>query len=266
MVDNRPVSIDAGDGTTYNPRAYKSLPGPITLKKALANSQNNATMFLMSQVGPTAVSTMAKNMGITSPVPAFPSIALGSFEASVYDMVGAYSVFVNHGIWTEPIYLLRIEDKNGNVIYERKPRIKVVLDEQTAYVMTDMLKAVIKEGTGVRLGWKYNLTNPIGGKTGTTNNNSDGWFMGITPDLVTGVWTGAEDRAIHFSSTDFGEGANTALPIFGIYMQKVYADKTLNYTKGDFPVPKGGVTITLDCGAYTKQQSGETELDKKLGF
>ena len=266
MVDNRPVSIDAGDGTTYNPRSHKSLPGPITLKKALANSQNNATMFLMSQVGPTAVSTMTKNMGITSPVPAFPSIALGSFEASVYDMVGAYSVFVNHGIWTEPIYLLRIEDKNGNVIYERKPRIKVVLDEQTAYVMTDMLKAVIKEGTGVRLGWKYNLTNPIGGKTGTTNNNSDGWFMGITPDLVTGVWTGAEDRAIHFSSTDFGEGANTALPIFGIYMQKVYADKTLNYTKGDFPVPKGGVTITLDCGAYTKQQSGETELDKKLGF
>lgn len=266
MVDNLPVSIDAGDGTTYNPRAFRSLPGPITLKKGLAHSQNNATMFLMKQVGATAVSTLAKNMGITSPVPAFPSIALGSFEASVYDMVGAYSVFANHGIWTEPIYLLRIEDKNGNVIYERKPRIKVVLDEQTAYVMTDMLKGVIRDGTGVRLGWKYKLNNPIGGKTGTTNNNSDGWFMGITPELVTGVWTGAEDRAIHFTSTDFGEGANTALPIFGLYMQKVYADQNLKYTKGDFPVPKGGVTTTLDCGAYTKQQSGETELDKKLGF
>ena len=266
MVDNLPVSIDAGDGTTYNPRAFRSLPGPITLKKGLAHSQNNATMFLMKQVGATAVSTLAKNMGITSPVPAFPSIALGSFEASVFDMVGAYSVFANHGIWTEPIYLLRIEDKNGNVIYERKPRIKVVLDEQTAYVMTDMLKGVIREGTGVRLGWKYKLNNPIGGKTGTTNNNSDGWFMGITPELVTGVWTGAEDRAIHFTSTDFGEGANTALPIFGLYMQKVYADQNLKYTKGDFPVPKGGVTTILDCGAYTKQQSGETELDKKLGF
>lgn len=266
MVDNLPVEIDAGDGTMYRPRAYKPLPGPITLRKALANSQNNATAFMMKQVGATAVSTLIKNMGITSPVPSFPSIALGSFEASVYDMVGAYSVFVNHGVWTEPIYLLRIEDKNGNVIYERKPRVKVVMDEQTAYVMTDMLKAVVKEGTGVRLGWKYKLTNPIGGKTGTTNNNSDGWFMGITPELVTGVWTGAEDRAIHFTLTDNGDGATTALPVFGLYMQKVYADGTLKYTKGDFPVPKGGVTTTLDCGAYSREQSGQTELDKKLGF
>jgi penicillin-binding protein 1A len=132
--------------------------------------------------------------------------------------------------------------------------------------MTDMLKAVVKEGTGVRLGWKYKLTNPIGGKTGTTQNNSDGWFMGITPELVTGVWTGAEDRAIHFSSTNFGEGANTALPIFALYMQKVYADPTLKYTKGDFPLPKGGIATTIDCGAYTQQQAGESEVDKKLGF
>ena len=266
MVDNLPVSIDAGDGKTYTPAAYKPLPGPITLKKALAHSQNNATMFLMKQVGQTAVATLIKNLGITSPIPVVPSIALGSFEASVYDMVGAYSVFVNHGIWTEPIYLLRIEDKNGNVIYERKPRIKVVMDEQTAYVMTDMLKGVVREGTARRLTWKYKLTNPIGGKTGTTNKNSDGWFMGITPELVTGVWTGAEDRAIHFTLTDNGDGATTALPVFGLYMQKVYADKTLKYTKGDFPLPKGGVTTTLDCGAYSQQQSGQTELDKKLGF
>lgn len=265
-VANEPVSIDAGDGTTYTPRAYNSIPGTLTLKKALAHSQNYVTAYMMKQVGATAVATLTKNMGVTSPVPAYPSIALGSFDASVYDMVGAYSVFVNHGVWTEPIYLLRIEDKNGNVIYERRPRIKVVLDEQTAYVMTDMLKAVVKEGTGVRLGWKYNLTNPIGGKTGTTQNNSDGWFMGITPELVTGVWTGAEDRAIHFSTTSFGEGANTALPIFALYMQKVYADPKLKYSRGDFPLPKGGVTTTLDCGAYTRQQSGETELDKKLGF
>lgn len=265
-VANEPVSIDAGDGTVWTPNAYNPIPGTLTLKKALANSQNYVTAYMMKQVGQTAVATLTKNMGITSDVPAVPSICLGSFDASVYDMVGAYSVFVNHGVWTEPIYLLRIEDKNGNVIYERRPKIKVVLDEQTAYVMTDMLKAVVKEGTGVRLGWKYNLTNPIGGKTGTTQNNSDGWFMGITPELVTGVWTGAEDRAIHFSSTSFGEGANTALPIFGLYMQKVYADPTLKYTKGDFPLPKGGITTTIDCGAYTKQQSGENELDKKLGF
>jgi penicillin-binding protein 1A len=265
-VANEPVSIDAGDGTVWTPKAYNPIPGNLTLKKALANSQNYVTAYMMKQVGQTAVATLTKNMGITSDVPAVPSICLGSFDASVYDMVGAYSVFVNHGVWTEPIYLLRIEDKNGNVIYERRPKIKVVLDEQTAYVMTDMLKAVVKEGTGVRLGWKYKLTNPIGGKTGTTQNNSDGWFMGITPELVTGVWTGAEDRAIHFSSTNFGEGANTALPIFALYMQKVYADPTLKYTKGDFPLPKGGITTTIDCGAYTQQQTGESELDKKLGF
>jgi len=265
-VANEPVSIDAGDGTVWTPKAYNPIPGNLTLKKALANSQNYVTAYMMKQVGQTAVATLTKNMGITSDVPAVPSICLGSFDASVYDMVGAYSVFVNHGVWTEPIYLLRIEDKNGNVIYERRPKIKVVLDEQTAYVMTDMLKAVVQEGTGVRLGWKYKLTNPIGGKTGTTQNNSDGWFMGITPELVTGVWTGAEDRAIHFSSTNFGEGANTALPIFALYMQKVYGDPTLKYTKGDFPLPKGGITTTIDCGAYTQQQSGESELDKKLGF
>ena len=265
-VANEPVSIDAGDGTFWTPKAYNPIPGNLTLKKALANSQNYVTAYMMKQVGQTAVATLTKNMGITSDVPAVPSICLGSFDASVYDMVGAYSVFVNQGVWTEPIYLLRIEDKNGNVIYERRPKVKVVLDEQTAYVMTDMLKAVVKEGTGVRLGWKYKLTNPIGGKTGTTQNNSDGWFMGITPELVTGVWTGAEDRAIHFSSTNFGEGANTALPIFALYMQKVYADPKLKYTKGDFPLPKGGIATTIDCGAYTQQQAGESELDKKLGF
>lgn len=265
-VPNEPVGIDAGDGTIWTPKAHNPIPGSLTLKKALANSQNYITAYMMKQVGQTAVATLTKNMGITSDVPAVPSICLGSFEASVYDMVGAYSVFVNHGVWTEPLYLLRIEDKNGNVIYERRPKVKVVLDEQTAYIMTDMLKTVVKEGTGVRLGWKYKLTNPIGGKTGTTNNNSDGWFIGITPELVTGVWTGAEDRAIHFSTTSFGEGANTALPIFGLYMQKVYADPTLKYSKGDFPLPKGGITTIIDCGAYSQQQSGQSEQDKKLGF
>ncbi|MEO8794870.1 MAG: transglycosylase domain-containing protein [Daejeonella sp.] len=260
-VANEPVTIDG-----WTPRAYKPLPGYLTLKTALAHSQNYVTAYMMKQVGATAVSTLIKNMGITSDVPAYPSICLGTFDASVYDMVGAYSAFVNLGVWTEPLYLLRVEDKNGNVIYERKPKIKVALNPQTAYVMTSMLKAVVTEGTGRRLRGRYNLNNPIGGKTGTTQNNSDGWFMGITPQLVTGVWTGAEDRAIHFASTEQGEGANSALPIFALYMKSVYADKSLNYTKGDFEAPKGGTTITLDCGAYSKQESGETELDERLGF
>ncbi|MGB4774644.1 MAG: transglycosylase domain-containing protein [Daejeonella sp.] len=262
-VPNVPVTVDG-----WTPKGgSKGLSGYITIKKALAFSQNYVTAYMMKEVGATAVATLTKNMGITSEVPNYPSICLGSFDASIYDMVGAYSVFANHGIWTEPIYLLRIEDKNGNVIYEQKPKVKVVLDPQTAYVMTDMLKGVVIQGTGRRLrSAPYSLTNPIGGKTGTTQNNSDGWFMGITPQLVTGVWTGCEDRALHFTSTSLGEGANSALPVFGKYMKKVYADPKLKYTKGDFEPPKGGLNITLDCGAYNKQQSGETEVDEKLGF
>jgi penicillin-binding protein 1A len=245
-VPNEPVEIEG-----WTPNASKPLPGSITLKRALAYSQNYVTAYMMKQVGATAVSTLIKKMGVTSDVPAYPSICLGTFDASVYDMVGAYSAFVNHGTWTEPIYLLRIEDKNGNMLYERKPKVVFALNEQTAYVMTQMLKGVVENGTGSRLRYKYGLTNPIGGKTGTTQNNSDGWFMGITPQLVTGVWTGCEDRAIHFFSTNQGEGANSALPIFALYMKKVYADGKLNYSKGDFEPPKGEQTIAFDCDTYT---------------
>jgi penicillin-binding protein 1A len=246
QLPNSPVTIDgwtpSGGG---NP-----LPGYITLKKALAFSQNWVTARVMDQVGATSVKTLIQKMGITSDVPAYPSICLGSFDASLYDMVGSYSTFVNHGVWTEPVYIMHIEDRNGNVLYEKKPKIVVALDPQTAYVMTDMLKGVIQNGTGSRLQWKYNLRNPIGGKTGTTQNNSDGWFIGITPELVTGVWTGCEDRAVHFRSTSLGGGTNSALPVFALYMKKVYADKSLNYTKGDFEAPQGGVNITIDCEAY----------------
>ena len=245
MAPNSPISVEG-----WAPRAYKPIPGPISLKTALAYSQNYATAYLMGQVGATAVSTLIKKMGVTSDVPAYPSIALGSFDASVFDMVGAYSVFANQGIWTEPTYLDRIEDKNGNVLYERKAKVVIAMNPQTAYAMTDMLKGVVQRGTGRRLVYTYKLTNPIGGKTGTTQNNSDGWFIGITPQLVTGVWTGADDRGIHFISTDQGGGANSALPIFGLYMQKVYNDATLKYSKGDFEPPKGGSTITLNCDAY----------------
>jgi penicillin-binding protein 1A len=272
-VNNVPITV-TGYGEPWTPNGYNSIPGVLTLRKALANSQNYITAWLMQQVGPTAVANLIKRMGITSPVPPYPSIALGSFEASVYDMTGAYSAFVNHGVWTEPIYLTRIEDKNGNELYSRKPKVVQALNEQHAYVMTYMLKGVIEQGTGVRLRYKYGLNNPIGGKTGTTNNNSDGWFMGITPQLVAGVWTGCEDRAIHFRSTNLGEGANTALPIFALFMKKVYADGSLGIKKGDFEPPKGGLTITLDCNQYQapnhskgngKSTSG-SDLDERLGF
>jgi penicillin-binding protein 1A len=267
-VNNVPDTI-YGYGKPWCPGSDPSetVSGMITLRKALARSQNWVTAHVMKQVTPEPVMQLIKKMGITSDVPPYPTICLGTFNASVLDMTGAYSVFANEGLWTEPTYLLRIEDKNGNLLYEHKPRVVQAMNPQTAYVMTYMLKGVVDEGTGWRLRSKYGLRNPIGGKTGTTQNNSDGWFIGITPQLVTGVWTGAEDRAIHFRTTRLGEGANSALPIFALYMKKVYENAGLGVKKNiDFAMPKNGVDITLDCNAYTQQQQGTAEVESKLGF
>ncbi|MET3113427.1 penicillin-binding protein 1A [Pedobacter sp. CG_S7] len=265
-VMNEPVSIDVPGGQPWVPRSSGTIPGPITLQKALANSQNYITAYLMKQVGPTAVSTLAQKMGITSDVPAYPSIALGSFNASIYDMVGAYSVFANKGVWTEPTYILRIEDKNGIVLYDKRPSVHPALNEEVAYVMTRMLRGVVQNGTGSRLSYKYGIKTPIGGKTGTTQNNSDGWFMAITPQLVAGVWTGCEDRAFHFISTREGEGANTALPIFAGFMKRVYANPKLKIGKEDFAAPKNGTSIVYDCNQYQLQDSTKTTQEDKLGF
>jgi penicillin-binding protein 1A len=267
-VDNVPVTI-TGYGDPWTPKQSSSdlLQGSITLRRALGWSQNYIAAYVMNEVKPLPVMELIKKMGITSNVPAYPSIALGSFNASVYDMTGAYSVFANHGTWTEPTYLLRIEDKNGNVIYTHTPKVVQAMDAQTAYVMTYMLKGVIEDGTGSRLIRTYGFHNPVGGKTGTTQDNSDGWFMGITPQLVTGVWTGCEDRDIHFRSTRLGEGANSALPIFAGFMKRVYDNPALGIKRNvDFDAPKGGVSIVMDCNAYKQQQQGTGEVDKKLGF
>ncbi len=269
QVDNVPVTI-YGYGTPWTPGSSptETLPGAITLRQALAHSQNWVTAYVMNEVKPTPVVELIKKMGINSDVPAYPSICLGVFNASVFDMTGAYCVFANHGIWTEPTFILRVEDKNGNVIYTHTPRVVQAMDVQSAYVMTYMLKGVIEDGTGSRLQRApYSLTNPIGGKTGTTQENSDGWFMGITPQLVTGVWTGCEDRDIHFRSTRLGEGANSALPIFALFMKKVYANAALHIKKDvDFDPPKNGTNVILDCDQYKQQQQGTGEVDKKLGF
>ncbi len=199
----------------------------------------------MKEVGPVPVANLIKKMGITTAVQPYPSICLGVFDASVYDMVGAYSAFANHGVWTEPTFILRIEDQKGNVLYTHKPRIAQALNEQTAYVMTDMMKGVIENGTGSRLMYKYGIRNPVAGKTGTPQDNSDGWFIGMVPQLVTGVWTGCEDPDIHFRSTSLGEGANSALPIFALYMKKVYANEELGIKKNvDFDPPRAPLTIT----------------------
>ena len=267
-VDNVPVTI-SGYGEDWTPKSSPedAKPGLVTLREALAHSLNYVMAYVMREVKPEPVVAQIKKMGITTKVDPYPSICLGVFSASVFDMTGAYSVFANHGFWNEPSYLLRIEDKNGNVLYEHKPKGVQAMNEQTAYVMTYMLKGVIEDGTGSRVRYKYGLTNPIAGKTGTTQNNSDGWFIGVTPQLVTGIWTGCEDPDIHFRSTYLGEGANTAAPIFALYMKKVYANADLGIKKDvDFDAPKTPLTITLDCNAYKQQQPGNTQTEKKLNF
>ncbi|MFC3198914.1 penicillin-binding protein 1A [Parapedobacter deserti] len=265
QVPNVPLTVGSGP-YAWTPRG-ESVGSPITLRRALAHSQNYATAYMINEVGARSVATLTKRMGVTSEVPEYPSIALGAYEASLYDMVGAYSAFVNHGVLMEPIYILRVEDKNGMTIYERTPRVTKVLNSESAYIMVDMLKSVVDEGSGRRLRFRYSFTNPMGGKTGTTNDNADAWFIGITPELVSGVWTGAEDRGISFSSMAEGQGAQAALPVFALYMQKVYADASLGYSKGDFPLPEGGLTRELDCNKYRElMPDEEPRLDDRLGF
>ncbi|MFD0748638.1 penicillin-binding protein 1A [Mucilaginibacter calamicampi] len=269
-LPNTPITITSPGAPDWTPRsAGKPIPGPLTLKSALAFSQNWVTARLMNEVTPQPVAEMIKSLGIKEPVPEVPSICLGVFDATVMEMTAAYSAFVNHGVWTEPTYLLRIEDKNGTPIYTNTPKVKQVMDEEVAYKMVDMLQGVvdIKGGTGNRVRWMFDLTGPIGGKTGTTNDNSDGWFIGVTPKLVTGIWTGCEKRDFHFRSLNNGEGANSALPIFGLYMQKVYANQALGIQKGIvFDPPKNPLTSPLDCSAYNQEVQGTGEVEKKLGF
>ncbi len=255
----------------WTPRGTVQGGDPITLKNAIKYSQNFATAFVINEVGASSVADLTRKMGVTSDVPNYPSIALGAYEASVYDMVGAYSAFVNHGTWIEPTMILRIEDKNGTPIYERTPKVLKVLNSESAYIMVDMLRGVVDGGTGsrVRRAEYGGLTIPMGGKTGTTNGNADAWFIGFTPQLVAGVWTGAEDPKISFSSMQYGQGAAAALPVFGLFMKKVYGDKSLNYTKADFPKPAEGMTRVMDCSEYSRYEGYSTEpelQDDRLGF
>jgi penicillin-binding protein 1A len=229
----------------------------LTLQKALANSVNFVSAFLVKRYTPEAVAKIARRMGIVSPIEAVPSICLGTPEISVFEMVGANATFANKGTWIEPTFVTRIEDKNGNVLATFTPRTEEVLSEEKAYVMLKLMEGVVKVGTGVRLRYKYGFTNQIAGKTGTTQNQSDGWFMGITPDLVSGCWTGAEDRAVHFDNITYGQGANMALPIWAEYMKQVYADPTLNISKGDFRKPAKPISIVLDCDGYDDNQESD---------
>jgi penicillin-binding protein 1A len=257
-----------------------------TLKNALANSVNTISARLMDKVGPRPVINLIRKMGIKSRVPAVPSIALGTPDISLFELVGAYSTFANQGIFVEPAVVTRIEDKNGTVLFELVPKTEDVLSEEVAYVTLNLMQGVTEAGSGARLrhaglektnyiyekvvtGYPYIFENPIAGKTGTTQNQSDGWFMGMVPNLVTGVWVGGEDRSIHFKEIGFGQGATMALPIWGVYMKSVYDNPELGISNDEFLAPETPVSIPLDCEALAAerlQKSKKKENLEDLGF
>lgn len=233
--------------------------GMLTLKDALAGSVNSVTAYLMKQIGPKPVINMARALGVEADIPEVPSIALGSVDLSVYEMVGAYTAFGNKGLYTEPIVLLRIEDKNGVVLDEFVPETREVFSPEIAYTMCALLEGVTNNGTGRRLrhsganymrdiitGYPYGFRNAIAGKTGTTQNQSDGWFIGMVPNLITGVWGGCEDRSAHFAGIYFGQGATVSLPIWGIYMRELYAIPELGISQEPFEKPDR-LSIEVDC-------------------
>ena len=236
--------------------------GMVTLKRALANSINTVSAKLIDKTGPEAVVELTHKLGVTSEIPAQPSIALGAVEITVQDMVAAYSTFANQGVYVKPQFLRKIEDKSGVVLYEPVPESHDVLNKDIAFAVIKLLEGVTEGGSGERLrtegggngdnrwtGYPYMFKNPIAGKTGTTQNQSDGWFMGMVPNLVTGVWVGCEDRSARFRSLTYGQGATSALPVWGYFMKKCYEDETLNVSKENFDRP-ANLSIKVDC--YSK--------------
>ncbi len=244
--------------------------GFVTLKNALAQSINTVTARLIDRVGPKPVIDLVSKMGVDSEnILEAPSIALGTPDVSLYEMVGAYSTFANQGVYIKPALITRIEDKNGTVLYQNVPETKDVLSEEAAYVTISLMEGVTQSGSGQRLrsswavnapvykkiitGYPWEFKNPIAGKTGTTQNQSDGWFMGVVPNLVTGVWVGGEDRSTHFSSISYGQGASMALPIWANYMRDCYNNEELGISKDNFVVPKD-LTIETDCEKWKESQ------------
>lgn len=250
-------------GGVWYPQNHDNTKGSgekMTLRQAMAQSVNTITAQMMKALGPANVVEFAHRVGIESELDAVPALCLGVSDVSLYEMVGAYSTYVNNGIHTEPFYITRIEDKNGNVIENFVPKTRQAINDQTAYKMIYMLRGGVEEEGGSSRGLSYEIKkdNEVGGKTGTTNNASDGWFMGVTHNLVTGVWVGGDERAIHFRSWAFGQGSKSARPIWDKYMLKTYQDPAVGITKGKFKLPASGVDIFTDCS-----QSDSIAVDLK---
>lgn len=267
------ITIEAlkyGNAKPWSPKnAGNNYGGFETLKSALANSRNTITARLMNEIGPQPVIDLARNLGVNQKIPVLPSIALGTTDISVYEMVAAYSTFANKGIYTKPVTVTQIKDKNGTILFQNSPQTKDVLSQEVAYVTLKLMEGVTMFGSGARLrhtkakdqpvfkeiitGYPYEFKNPIAGKTGTTQNQSDGWFMGVVPNLVTGVWVGGEDRSIHFRTTRYGQGASMALPIWANYMRSCYEFENLNISKDKFIAPKG-LSIGVNCSSKSKDE------------
>jgi penicillin-binding protein 1A len=248
---------------TYTPpnATGKYTGNRMTIREAMARSVNSITAYVMKSIGPQNVVNYGKQLGISTLLDPVPSLCLGTSDVNLYDMLGAYSTFVNEGIYTEPYFVTRIEDKTGKILQEFPPRTREAINVETAYLMIHMLKGATEVAGGTAQGLSMDIRegNEIGGKTGTTNNASDGWFIGITHNLVAGAWVGGDDRSIHFSSWYNGQGARTAMPIWENYMRKVYEDEDLEIEKGYFKQPKRQLSIEIDCDKYSILN--EDELD-----
>lgn len=269
-VLNVPVTItDPTTGVTWTPKTGSSdrlLGREVSLQYGLAQSLNNVSAWLMNRFKPKAVIQIAHNMGIKSDIPQVPSICLGVADLTLCEMVSAYCCYANKGVYTQPIFVTRIEDKNGNVLANFQPVKHEAISERTAYLMLTLMRGVVRKGTGSRI-WRddypWKIMAQVAAKTGTTNSQADGWFMGITPTLVSGAWAGGEERSIHFNSLALGQGANMALPIWASFMRKVYDDKSLGYSESlQFEKPADW-NETFDCPDYDEKQTESHQSDNQ---
>ena len=261
-VVDLPQTFEIPGGGTWTPRSTDSqkwIGSTVTLKWGLTNSSNNISAYLMKQFGPSAMADMMRRMGIQSHIDEVPALCVGPADITLWEMVAAYNTFPSKGVYVAPIFVTRIEDRQGNVVGEFTTQKREAIGENTAYLMVNLMQGVVQGGTASRLRYRYNLMGEIAGKTGTTNDNSDGWFIGYTPTIVAGVWTGAEDRQVHFQSGSLGQGANMSLPTWGIFMQKVIADGKLGVTANDKFAAPAGVVDGLGCTGADNEVSDQQE-------
>ena len=267
-VVNVPQTFIVGDDT-WTPKSTDKdewIGQTVTLKWGLTKSSNNISAYLMKQYGPQAMVQMMRKMGVGSYLdPVYP-LCVGSADLNVYEMVAAYNTFPSQGVFVTPIFVTRIEDNMGNVIGEFTNRKKEAISDYTAYLMANLMQGVVNSGTGVRLRSKYGLKGEIAGKTGTTNDQSDGWFIGYTPTLTAGVWVGAEDRQVHFESLSLGGGSNMALPIWGLFMKKVRSDGTLGVDETDRFIAPAGISLDLDCDGSDADAAVKAENEEDFFF